>query len=334
MMNLTDSKEAIEKFGSSYSRWYKNGVDPKAIGDFAVQRINSGVFRPEVQACELNKNMSFFAIGSCFARGIEKRLRSMELNILSFSNRYDSFVRANDKVSQLGFTNKYSTHSILNQLRWSSGEREFDERDYMLLQDGMYADPHANPTLKFVDAKRTAERRSIMNEVFAGIFKADVVFITLGLTEVWYDTLTENWLNMTPFSDVLKKDTGRYKWCFTNMTQNLANLEEVYTLLKKHGMEGVKLVVTVSPVPLLATFSGMDVGIANMISKSTLRTCVNEFVHRHDDVFYFPSFEMAMMSSRDLVWEDDGRHVQGSFVINIMDHFENNFFKQTSGSTW
>jgi len=51
-----------------------------------------------------------------------------------------------------------------------------------------------------------------------------------------------------------------------------ALLQSTCTILKKYGKPDLKIVVTVSPVALERTFSDRDVILANMISKSTLRS--------------------------------------------------------------
>ena len=55
----------------------------------------------------------------------------------------------------------------------------------------------------------------------------------------------------------------------------------------------VKIVITVSPVPLKTTFEFKSAMQADCISKSTLRVVAHEFVTKHPDVVYWPSFEVV-----------------------------------------
>jgi len=96
-----------------------------------------------------------------------------------------------------------------------------------------------------------------------------------------------------------------------------------------------RLMVTVSPVQLWATFRrDADVISATCNSKSTLRAVADEFTARHDNVFYFPAFEMATLY-RPMVGKpvfDDGRenfHPAKSTVKFIM----RQFFKMYSSET-
>ncbi|HCX28186.1 MAG TPA: hypothetical protein DHU55_00180, partial [Blastocatellia bacterium] len=100
--------------------------------------------------------------------------------------------------------------------------------------------------------------------------------------------------------------------------QNLANLESVHRLVSQFGHPDVQFIVTVSPVPLMATFSTEDVVIANTYSKSLLRAAAQEWAAAHKNVHYFPSYEIVMNSDRATAWEEDLRHAQGKVVDHIM----------------
>jgi hypothetical protein len=78
------------------------------------------------------------------------------------------------------------------------------------------------------------------------------------------------------------------------------------------------VILTVSPVPLAATFTGRDVLVANMYSKSVLRAVAEEIRARFDFVDYFPSYESVMLSPRATTWEEDGVHVADAAVaVNV-----------------
>jgi GSCFA family protein len=83
----------------------------------------------------------------------------------------------------------------------------------------------------------------------------------------------------------------------------------------------VQIVVTVSPVPLMATFSGEDIVVANTYSKLLLRTVAQEWAEAHRNVHYFPSYEIVQNSDRVVTWEEDLRHVKGEVTNHIMELF-------------
>ena len=176
-----------------------------------------------------------------------------------------------------------------------------------------------------VDRAATLERRRFIREVNARIRECRVVFITLGLVEVWYDTHAEVHLNTTPTPEMLRLFPKRYEVQVSDYPQNLQNMEALYGLLSEFGHKDLHMVVTTSPVPLQATFTGQDIVVANTYSKSTLRAVAQDFAARHHNVQYFPSYEMVMNSDRSSAWEPDYRHVQGPMVGHIMDLFIRNF---------
>jgi hypothetical protein len=88
-----------------------------------------------------------------------------------------------------------------------------------------------------------------------------------------------------------------------------------------------QLLVTVSPVHLWATFrQDLDVISASCNSKSTLRAAADEFVSRHENVYYFPAFEMAtiyrmLMGQTYFAAGKENFHVNRETVAFIMKQF-------------
>ena len=101
----------------------------------------------------------------------------------------------------------------------------------------------------------------------------------------------------------------------------MANLEAVYALLNPVWTPHVHIVVTVSPVPLMNTFSSMDIVVANTWAKSLLKAVAQEWAQAHNNVDYFPSYEIVQNSDRTAVWERDLRHVRGAGAQHIMELF-------------
>jgi hypothetical protein len=118
----------------------------------------------------------------------------------------------------------------------------------------------------------------------------------------------------------------RYELHVTNFADNLSNLEAIHALLKEFGHHDVRIIVTVSPVPLMATFSAEDVVVANTYSKSLLRAVAQEWAAKYENVHYFPSYEIVQNSDPRLTWEEDRRHVKGQVVQHIMRLFLRNYF--------
>ena len=326
-------REEIKRVGSidppGFARWHTAGIDlQQADGLYASQRLHRPFFTPQVMPeFRIKKSDRLFAIGSCFARGIEASLKHRGFQVESAASDFNQFALVGDKkVTALGFTNKYTTYSMLNELRWAlDPTARFPVKSLVDLDENRCIDPHINPTLKEVDRAATLERRRIIQEVNGRIRSCQVVFLTLGLVEVWYDKEADVTLNTTPTDELRERFPRRYEFALTNYRQNLDNLERLHALLSAHGRPDLRMIVTTSPVPLNATFTGQDVVVANTYSKSTLRAVAQDFAAAYDNVQYFPSYEIVMNSERGTAWEDDLRHVKGSMTNQIMDYFMRNF---------
>ena len=323
---------AAEAFGNAqqnpFAQWHRKDApadDPK--GELAFQRLRQPLFRPLVRPqFKIQRDDQLFAIGSCFARGIERALVARKMVVLSAAPEFDSFQTINSDVTGLGFTNKYNTYSICNELKWAlDPSARFPEESVVDLANGLCYDPHPTPTLPLADRAETFRRRSILTRVNSRIAACRVVIITLGLVEVWRDLEANIVINTTPAREAIDRYPGRYEFRVSSFAENFANLEEIHSLLLRFGHPETQIVVTVSPVPLMWTFTQQDIVLANTYSKSLLRTAAQEWAAAHENVHYFPSYEMVLNSARDSAWVEDLRHVQGRLVNNIMDTFVGNY---------
>lgn len=164
-------------------------------------------------------------------------------------------------------------------------------------------------------------RQANLKQYFAQAFTADLVIITLGLTETWFDRTTRLALAETPSPRLLKQYPDRFGCKLLTYLECTSVLKSIYTILRQYGQPNLKIVVTVSPVAMERTFSGQDIIVANMMSKSTLRSAAGAFAAAMDDVDYFPSYKAAMLSQPDLVWMQDRRNVTDLLVNRVIGEF-------------
>jgi hypothetical protein len=310
------------------NRWYKDGADPGDLtGDYAFQRLRRTWFTPKIDPkFKFRPEDKLFAIGSCFARGIEQALVALGMDVLSAAPEFSSFQTVRKDVTSLGFTNKYNTFSIYNELLWALDlQSECPPASIVHLENGVFIDPHVTQMLQLAGEEETWRRRSLIQIVNGRVAQARVVIITLGLVEVWRDTLTNTFINITPTLQLSNAYPNRYEFHVSSFAQNQANLGKIYALLERFGHPEVQIVVTVSPVPLLATFSGQDVVLANTYSKSLLRAAAQEWAAKHENVHYFPSYEIVYNSDRNETWGPDLRHVKREMSNHIMDLFVENY---------
>lgn len=305
-------------------RWANAPGGAANADDLARTRLHQDIFRPIIDTDWTLAGKSFFTMGSCFAREVEFALSRFGQTVLSK-------VEPGSPIAfrKGGYTNRYNTAAMVNELEFALGLREFNPASivYADKDKELYQDLHSHPAGGFCTIEEAKARRAEINKLFSRIREADVFICTLGLTEVWFDTETGEYLNVSPTRKAVEDYyPGRFEFRVLDHADNMKNLARIYDIVRTHLKPDLKIIVTVSPVPLLATFSGRDVVQANTFSKSTLRSCAESWVYAHPgEIEYFPSFEMAMNSNRDVVWQEDLIHVTAPFVREIMRSFLLNF---------
>ena len=328
---VASAAEAVNNYrGNPAAIWYKDNADPNdPAGKYAFQRLRQTWFIPHVAPkFKLHRQDKFYAIGSCFARGLESSLAGHSITVESAAPEFAKLQPANREGSGLGFINKYNTYSILNELSWAlDPDAEFPRDSIVPLTKTTWYDPHTNPSLEFADLEETLERRALIQAVTKRIRNCRAVVLTLGMAEVWRDVKANVFVNRTPIPSLFKTDPDRYEFQLSSFGENWANLEAIHALLSQYGHPNVHIIVTVSPVPLMNTFSTMDIVVANAWAKSLLRAVAQEWAAAHSNVDYFPSYEIVQNSDRTAAWDSDLRHVKGTGVQHIMELFLGNYLE-------
>jgi hypothetical protein len=104
----------------------------------------------------------------------------------------------------------------------------------------------------------------------------------------------------------------------------------IETIHKNVG--NVPIILTVSPVPLLATFRGVSAVSANSVSKAILRVAVDQIMSLNlDNVYYWPSYEVFKDIAphiKDSSFQSDvTNHPHNYIVKDVVNLFFDNYFK-------
>lgn len=162
-----------------------------------------------------------------------------------------------------------------------------------------------------------------MIDIHGNVRDADVVFLTLGLVETWWDKQTGEYTNTPPWGQFLG---DRFELRVTDYSENARAVRDLVQLLRTHTRPNTKIILTVSPVPMAHTFSGDDVLVANAYSKAILRAVAQDAAENDALADYFPSFEMVTLAEPSAVWHPDYRHVRPEYVRQIIDAFSAAYF--------
>lgn len=262
--------------------------------------------------------------GSCFALEIGKALREWNYNYFIAEQGPSNLNETECWDLQYGrFTARYgpmfNAPSIRQLIERGLGLIEL--QPYVFEQDGMWRDPYRDG-LTFESPNEYAKSIGPFEAALGtALLQAEVFILTLGVNEVWYFQHDGTYLSRVPWklSPVL---LAKKILSVQENVDELQRLRDVWLTYNRN----LQIIVTVSPVPLLATFRAEDtnVVVANCHSKSTLRIAAEEFANANDNVSYFPAYEAVIYGSRQ-PFRDDGRHVSNEAIDRVMNLFKETF---------
>jgi hypothetical protein len=151
--------------------------------------------------------------------------------------------------------------------------------------------------------------------------EVNLFVFTLGLTECWKNKETGFTYAACPGTLAGSFDDNFH--VFHNQTYNeiLQDIEAAFDLIRRHN-EGVKFLLTVSPVPLVATANKHHVLVSTTYSKSVLRAAAGYLESVFEDVEYFPSYEIISTHPfRGSFFMPNQREVSSAGVDFVMGHF-------------
>jgi GSCFA family len=164
---VATAAEAIKNHEENWGSWYKDSADPDDLaGKYAFQQLRQTWFTPGVNPkFKFRRDDRFYAIGSCFARGLENSLAMHNIAVESAAPEFARLQPAKKEISPLTFINKYNTYSILNELRWAlDPDATFPVNSIVPLTQGTWFDPNTTPALQLAGFEETLERRALMQK--------------------------------------------------------------------------------------------------------------------------------------------------------------------------
>lgn len=261
-------------------------------------------------------------MGSCFAREIKTVLVRE-----GFSYITEETLHPASKHASAAWERVYNTFSMRQIFDYSFGDWSPDRRWWIAPDSGTVQDPYRRiilyPSLNEAQEDFLRHREHSRR----ALARAEVLILTLGLTEVWED-VTDGSVICLPSGPYVNEggDMSGYRFRVSRYAENLDNLEQIHRLMAEHNPT-CRIMVTVSPVHLWATFrDDTDVISASCNSKATLRAVADEFAARHHNVVYFPAYEMATiylpMIGQNIFTEGrENFHVNAETVEFIMKNF-------------
>ena len=192
------------------------------------------------------------------------------------------------------YGNIYTTRQLLQLFDRAFGHFK-PTLDWWLRPDGRYVDPF-RPRIE-PDGYATIEdmRRDRETHLAAvrNMFETmDVFLFTFGLTESWVHREDGAVLQLAPGVAGGEFDESKYKFWNARASEVASDYLTFVDKLKAIN-PNVRLIVSVSPVPIIATYMPRHALVSNSASKSTLRVACDEVVAARPEIAYFPSYDLV-----------------------------------------
>lgn len=272
--------------------------------------------------------------GSCFAQHIGRYLSDAGI-VITYGEKPEPPIDKDSEEYKSYFVysgrygNIYTVHQFSDLLDQAFGNRPVI---YDFHVDNNFGCDLLRPAV--VNGRFTLPELEILREqhiqAMNGLFtNIDVLIFTLGLTEAWINYESGYTYPVCPGTRGGKFDATRHTFKNYSFFEIYEKAQSAFAFLKTLN-PNLKIILTVSPVALAATYTTNHVAVANCHSKSVLRTVASALAASADYIDYFPSYDiltspaaLGRYQARNL------REVNQSGVELAMTNFLANYLNST-----
>jgi hypothetical protein len=276
----------------------------------------------------LPTNARFATYGSCFAQHISRALQARGVgwvNAEPAPGRMPTEIAAafNYNVYSARTANIYTAAQLLYLLAMAVGHVPHDAGEVWEAEGRFYDSlrPAIEPGGFMSLEEALLSRQSMLRALKASVLQADVFVFTLGLTEGWQSLVTGQPYAMCPGTAGGVFDAALHGFVNYRAANIRADMQASLAIMQALNPD-IRLLLTVSPVPLTATASGQHVLLATTRSKAVLRGVAGELAEDEACVDYFPSYEVITgPQTKSAFYEPNLRSVLPEGVATVMGHF-------------
>jgi hypothetical protein len=264
--------------------------------------------------------------GSCFAQHIGRALSKNGFHWLD-AEPAPSFMpddtrhKFNYGVFSFRTGNIYTAALLRQWLEWAFNKKQVSPEVWET--GGRFYDPF-RPAIEpdgFLSAEELLRSRAATLAAIRRAVETGRLFVfTMGLTESW-ENANGDIYPMCPGTHAGTFDQTLH--IFKNYSYNriLADMRASFAIIREINPR-MRILLTVSPVPLTATASNEHVLTATTYSKSTLRAVAGDLTAGHAVIDYFPSYEIVSgFPFRGIFFLPNMRNVASEGVDFVMGHF-------------
>jgi hypothetical protein len=293
----------------------------KSISDVAAADVD-----PVVRArFVISRHEKVVTAGSCFAQHIARRLAASGFNHFVTEAANPAFWDVVDQHDSYGifsarYGNIYTARQLLQLLRRAYGLFEPAEPPW-ITADGALIDPFrplVQPGGFATRLEFEADRVQHFRAVRKAIDEVDIFVFTLGLTEAWEAKADGAVFPICPGVSGGTFDPNRYQFVNFGVNAVATDLSAALAFILSKNPRA-RFILTVSPVPLVATMEDRSVLVSTTYSKSVLRVAAEMMQAEFPSVAYFPSYEIICGNfSRGNYFASDLRSVTEAGVDHVM----------------
>lgn len=295
--------------------------------------LDASQFDPITQTpFQISKSENVITAGSCFAQHVARYLANNGFNHLITENAHPLFdqeiaFKHNYGIFSARYGNVYTTRQLKQLLQRAFGEFQPKQNSWKA-KGTSFIDPfrpHIQPNGFCSESELENDKTTHFKCVREAFEKADVFVFTLGLTEGWIDPHDGAVFPIAPgiSGGIYSDKTAKYK--NFNVTETILDLEFSLNYIRLIN-PSCKFIITVSPVPLNATFENKHVFVSTTYSKSVLRVAAEEVTRNNENTTYFPSYEIITSPyAKGAYFAPDCRSVTPAGVEAVMGVFLSNF---------
>ncbi len=321
---------AVPALGNPYS-----GLPDHQFWRRAVERVAPAEVDPVVSArFGIAPQHKVATAGSCFAQHVARALVAKGFNyFVTEAGQHllaDQRQARNYGVFSARFGNVYTARQLRQLQDMALGRVPQPDNLVWQREDGRWVDglrPYIEPD-GFASVDDAVDSRHEMLASTSDMLQGcDVLVFTLGLTEGWHRLSDGVVVPIAP--GVATPLAPMQDFGFVNFTVDevLADMRAFLWTLKSVNRK-VRVVLTVSPVPLMATYENRSVVASTVYSKSVLRTVAGMLEAEFDWVAYFASYEVITAGpNASHYFGPDRRSVTEEGVAHVMRLFMQHFAK-------
>ncbi len=283
----------------------------------------------------MGRDDTFMSAGSCFASNIRRYLELWGYRYTVAERFHPQWPESKEALFYESFSarygNIYTARQMAQLLQRATGTLQPLE-EYWESADGRLIDPY-RPGLTH-RASSVPEFRALTEQhlraVRGAVERSTVLVFTLGLTEAWLSADDGCVFPACPGTVAGEFDPVRHQFVEFSVDDVVEDLERMVEILRSINRT-IRIILTVSPVPLVATASGRHVLTATTYSKSVLRVAADQVARRDAGVAYFPAYEIVTGPQRlGASFESDLRTVREPVIASVMSAFAAAFLQSNT----